>query len=135
MDRISQRDHGSFNVEGGIASLFDQERVPMVRMATLMVGSSALAEEVVQDAFAGVSQRWANIDRPGAYLRRSIVNGCAQLLWRRLVEARYHTSEEPPREVALPSHLVELQLALEMLTERQRRATGRRWALARGNPL
>ena len=57
-------------------------------MATLMVGSSAIAEEVLQDAFGAVSERWDCLERPGGYLRTSVVNGCAQVLRRRATEDR-----------------------------------------------
>lgn len=50
----------------------------------------------------------------------SVANGCAQILRRRSVEASFNTQEEPAGEADLPSHLVELQLALGELTERQR---------------
>jgi RNA polymerase sigma factor (sigma-70 family) len=56
--------------------LFNRERTPMVRLAFLMLGSEALAEEVVQDGFVSVLERWDALDSPGAYLRRCVVNGC-----------------------------------------------------------
>ena len=56
--------------------LFTRERTPMVRLAFLMLGSEALAEEVVQDSFIAVLERWDELDNPGAYLRRCVVNGC-----------------------------------------------------------
>lgn len=92
----------------------------MVRMATLMVGSAAMAEEVVQDAFSEVARRWNTLDRPGAYLRRSVVNGCGQVLRRRSVEDRYAKLIGAPTDVELPTRLLELREALDHLTERQR---------------
>jgi len=53
----------------------------MVRLAWLLVGSRAVAEDVVHDAFIAVHQRWDTIDNPGGYLRRTVVNGA--LAWRR----------------------------------------------------
>jgi RNA polymerase sigma factor (sigma-70 family) len=55
--------------------LFADERRPMVRLAYLLVGSEAVAEEVVQDAFTQVYARWDHIDRPGAYLQTCVVHG------------------------------------------------------------
>jgi RNA polymerase sigma factor (sigma-70 family) len=46
----------------------------MVRLAYLVCGSTAVAEEVTHDAFVRVYQRWDRIERPGAYLRRCVVN-------------------------------------------------------------
>ena len=54
------------------------ERLPMVRLAALMVGSRAIAEEVVQDAFASVSERWDGLHRPDGYLRTAMVNGSSR---------------------------------------------------------
>jgi RNA polymerase sigma factor (sigma-70 family) len=57
-------------------AVFRRERVPMVRLAYLMLREEAQAEEVVQDAFVTVLERWGRLDNPGAYLRRCVVNGC-----------------------------------------------------------
>jgi RNA polymerase sigma factor (sigma-70 family) len=103
-----------------VTTLFARKRDPMVRMAALMVGSAALAEEVVQDAFVEVSRRWESLDRPGAYLRRSVVNGCAQILRRRSLEDRHARLEPEPPPVELAAPLLELRDALDRLTERQR---------------
>ena len=56
--------------------LFVRKWLPMVRLATLLVGSPAIAEEVVQDAFTSVNERWDAVEHPDAYLRTSVVNGC-----------------------------------------------------------
>ena len=102
-----------------LESLFVVERVPMVRLATLMVGSRAIAEEVVQDAFASVSERWDGLDRPGGYLRTAVVNGCAQVLRRRSVEDR-HRPDTLAIHGEIPERLIELRSALGRLTDRQR---------------
>jgi RNA polymerase sigma-70 factor (sigma-E family) len=74
--------------EVGFAALFEVERQPMVRVAYLLVGSEARAEEIVQDAFATVYERWSKIEQPGAFLRRCVVNGSKAALRRRAVEQR-----------------------------------------------
>ena len=74
--------------ERGFAALFDRERIPMVRVAYLLVGSESLAEEVVQDAFAAVYQRWGQIQNPGGFLRQCVVNGSNSVLRRRSLERR-----------------------------------------------
>lgn len=103
-----------------LSELYAAEQVGMVRLATLIVGSRTIAEEVVQDAFISVGRRWASIDRPGAYLRTTVVRGCASVLRRRAIEARHAPDEATPESVELPSHLVELSDALDRLTRRQR---------------
>ncbi len=104
----------------GIASLFASERLAMLRMATLMVGSAAIAEEIVQDAFEVVGRRWSALERPGAYLRTTVVNGCAQVLRRRDAERRVLAGRLPTGDVEMPCRLIELRDALERLSARQR---------------
>lgn len=100
--------------------LFAAEREAMLRLATLIVGSVAVAEEVVQDAFVVVAARWSSLDRPGAYLRTTVVNGCGQVLRRRGAERRAFAARGPDVDVELPSRLVELSDALARLSDRQR---------------
>lgn len=72
----------------GFEDLFHAERVPMTRLAYLLVGSEAVAEEVVQDAFAQVYERWHRLDRPGGYLRTCVVHGARRAGKRRSRELR-----------------------------------------------
>ncbi len=108
------------DADADLAELFASERTGMVRMATLLVDSPAIAEEIVQESFIAVRERWDEIDRPGAYLRTTVVNGCSAVLRRRSVEERFQRGlQEPPFE-QLPTRLVELREALGCLSERQR---------------
>lgn len=54
--------------------LFERERDAMVMVAFLITRSTAIAEELAHDAFVEVYERWNRIERPGAYLRRCVVN-------------------------------------------------------------
>lgn len=92
----------------------------MVRLATLLVGSHHVAEEIVQDSFAAVDQRWESIDRPGAYLRTVVVNGCRAVLRRRELERRHDGAGAVEEVDHLPTRLVELRDALDRLSDRQR---------------
>ncbi len=105
---------------GGFDDLFAREHRPMVRLATLLVGSSHLAEEIVQDAFASVDARWAEIDRPGAYLRTVVVNGSRAVLRRRELEQRTQDLHVVEDDDYIPTRLLELRDALDRLSERQR---------------
>ncbi len=58
---------------------------PMVRLACGMVDRRAEAEEIVQDSFRQLWQRWNDVDSPTGYLRTSVVNGCHNELRRRRV--------------------------------------------------
>jgi RNA polymerase sigma-70 factor (sigma-E family) len=73
------------------AELFEEQRVPMVRLAHLITGSNAIAEELVQEAFVRVHNRWDEVDNPPAFLRTVVTNLCrsevrrARLIPRRVV--------------------------------------------------
>jgi RNA polymerase sigma-70 factor (sigma-E family) len=69
--------------------LFRSRYEPMVRVAFLLVGSRAEAEDVVQDAFARVEMRWARLDNAEGYLHRCVVNRSYDVLRRRRVEEKF----------------------------------------------
>lgn len=66
--------------------LYLAEYRPMVRLAFVMLGGDGPAEEVTQDAFARVYERWDRIDNPGGYLRTCVLNGCRDVLRRRILK-------------------------------------------------
>jgi RNA polymerase sigma-70 factor (sigma-E family) len=57
-----------------LEALYRGQREPMVRLARLMTGSKATAEEVVQEAFLRVADKVVAVDNPEAYLRTTVVN-------------------------------------------------------------
>lgn len=66
-----------------------------VRRAYLLIRSSDDANEIVQDAMIGVYERWDELDNPGGYLNRSVLNGCRDLARRRAVADRGRRSLRP----------------------------------------
>jgi RNA polymerase sigma factor (sigma-70 family) len=56
------------------------ERNRLRRVAYLMTGQAAVAEELVHDAFVRLHQRWDTVEVPAAYLRTTLVHLC--LDWR-----------------------------------------------------
>ena len=96
--------------------LFAQRYVPMVRLATLLVGNPAVAEELVQDAFVRVHRKWDGVEHPAAYLRTAVVNACRNNRRRARLERAHATTPSPA--VAPPQE--PLLDALATLTERQR---------------
>ena len=54
-----------------------------VRRAALLVGSGETANDLVHDAFVEVYRRWDDIERPGPYLNRAVLNRCRDLGRRR----------------------------------------------------
>lgn len=116
-------------IDADFGQLWSTERAAMVRLATLLTGSPAAAEDVVQDAFEQVSRRWPTLQQPGAYLRRSVVNGCSMVLRRRSTEIRHRSVLAGAIEHDVPSHLVELNDALARLSDRQRTVVVLRYLL------
>lgn len=72
------------------ASLHREHYRDLVRMAALITDSRALAEDIVQDAFAEIHARWSTIDASRAlhYLRRTVANGAKTALRRRRTDRR-----------------------------------------------
>lgn len=54
--------------------MYHRYRNQLLGLATLLSGSRAVAEEVVQDVFAAAIPRWDLIDNHEWYLRRAVVN-------------------------------------------------------------
>lgn len=65
--------------------LYHHQYEPMVRLASGLVDRRAVAEEIVQDSFRRLWQRWDDVTAPTGYLRTSVVNGCHNELRRRRV--------------------------------------------------
>ncbi len=100
-------------------SLYASEYRPLVRVAFVMLGGSNRAEEVVQDAFGRVYERWSSLDNPGGYLRTCVVNGCRDVLRRQRL-AVWKRPDPSPVFVELGfDHLAD---ALTRLSPRQRAA-------------
>lgn len=69
-----------------LEALFRREYRAMVRVAFLMLRDPEVAEEMVQDAFAVLHEKWGRVDNPGGYLRRVVINRCNDRLRRRTIE-------------------------------------------------
>ena len=74
------------------AELYEAELSRQVRSATLVLGSRQAAQDVVHDVFTEVYRRWDRLDDPAAYLQRSVVNRCRDVLRRRTVALRHRRS-------------------------------------------
>ncbi len=100
-----------------LATLYAEQRVAMVRLAHLLVGSNAIAEELVQDAFASLLGKLDRADNPAAYLRTTVVNRCRSHLRRRRLE---DASRSVEARVTLPADLDETWEALGRIPEKRR---------------
>jgi RNA polymerase sigma factor (sigma-70 family) len=68
-----------------VSALYDAHAVSMIRIAVIMLGDRAAAEDVVQDAFFGLYRNWGKLsDRANAvtYVRSAVLNGCRDALKR-----------------------------------------------------
>lgn len=102
--------------------LYQSRYREMVQVARLTTGSNALAEELVQDAFAELYRRFDTIRRPDAYLQRAVMSRCTSWLRRQIVERRHLQHHRPePRSSNDPDTIAVLD-AIDRLSTRQRAA-------------
>lgn len=81
-----------------LADLYRDHRMRLVRLAILLVDDPATAEDVVQEAFAGLHRHWGTLRDEAAavgYLRTAVVNGSRSVLRRRRTAREY----VPPHQV------------------------------------
>jgi RNA polymerase sigma-70 factor (sigma-E family) len=79
--------------------LFRDHGLAMLRVALLLVGDRATAEDVVQDAFIGLHRALPRLQEPGnaaGYLRAAVVNGSRSVLRTRRRAALRRVQHEPP---------------------------------------
>lgn len=99
--------------------LYRAEYEPMVRLARGLVDLPETAEEIVQEAFAKVFDRWGRLNQPGAYLRTTVVNGARSELRKREVRRRIGLR---PLLIPNPGERDYLLDALNQLSPRQKSA-------------
>jgi DNA-directed RNA polymerase specialized sigma24 family protein len=76
-----------------VDALFRRHCAGLVRLAMVLLGDRAEAEEVVQDAFVSLHRHWSTLrgqNAAGAYLRGAVVRGCRSRQ-RRFVRSRAMT--------------------------------------------
>lgn len=84
-----------------IAGLYAAHRLALLKLAVLLVDDQQTAEDVVQDAFAGLVRGGGRLREPAAalgYLRTSVVNNARSTLRRRRTARAY----VPPYEIGPP---------------------------------
>jgi RNA polymerase sigma factor (sigma-70 family) len=80
------------------AVVYQDHYVRLVRLAFLMTGSQMVAEELVQDAFVRLQQRWRTVRDPAGYVTTSVLNGARGHLRHQRVEARWLDAQRAARE-------------------------------------
>ena len=76
-------------------SVFVAQRAGMIRLAYVITGSNEIAEEVTQEAFARLHQRWSTVETPVAYLRTIVTNLCRDEVRRFVLERRVKPDPQP----------------------------------------
>jgi RNA polymerase sigma-70 factor (sigma-E family) len=124
----ARRERAVTGTEGGrLAELYEVHAPDAARLAYLLTGDRALAEDLVHEAFVRMFGRFRDLRNPdafGAYLRTTVVNLARSHFRRRRVERTYlerqgRGPEPPPPDV---DGREELWQALRRLRPRQRAA-------------
>jgi RNA polymerase sigma-70 factor (sigma-E family) len=79
-------DTGTWTAQRQVTALYQAHALGLGRLALVMLGDAAAAEDVVQDAFLGLYRRWDSLADPSvapSYLRTSVLNGCRTAIKRR----------------------------------------------------
>ncbi len=112
--------------------MYQAHAVGLIRLAVVMLGDRAAAEDVVQDVFCGLYRRWSHLADTGnalVYVRSSVLNRCRSELRRRTRAARRVARQTAPRDAASAEVMAliteehrEVLDALRRLAPRQREA-------------
>jgi RNA polymerase sigma-70 factor (sigma-E family) len=121
-----------WTADEAVTRLFASHYRQLVRLAALLLGDRGLAEEVVQDAYVRLHQRWRTLrepDRALGYLRTSVINGARSVRRRHVVAQRHAAtrvvSPDAPSAEAQTLDAFEhatVIAALRLLPPRQREA-------------
>jgi RNA polymerase sigma-70 factor (sigma-E family) len=87
-----------WTADEAVTRLFGAHYRPLVRLAALLLADRGAAEEVVQDAYVRLHQRWHRLRDPDqalSYLHTSVVNGARSALRHRGVRERYLAGIRP----------------------------------------
>jgi len=110
-----------------VTAVYEAHALGLVRLAYVMLGDRAAAEDVVQEAFCGLYRRWdrlAGPDKALAYVRSSVFNGCRSAL-RRELRTGIGGVSQPPATSAESAALAgeerrQVMRSLRRLPDRQR---------------
>lgn len=96
---MRERDVGE-TVAGGLPGFYREHHVGLIRLAVMLVGDRASAEDVVQDVFLRLHRRAPDLrdqQKALAYVRAAVLNGSRSALRRRKVVRRHAEAVyEPP---------------------------------------
>ncbi len=102
-----------------IEDLYSAERDGLLRLAVLLTDDEEVATELVHEAFLQLHRHWSSVDRPGGYVRTTLVNLCRGHHRRRLVADR-NRAEFREEYLTAPFEGSEVWDALQRLPDRRR---------------
>lgn len=127
----------AWDADVAVEQLYAAHWRQLVRLSVLLVRDQGTAEEVVQDAFISLHQRWGRLREPEralAYLRQTVVNRSRSVLRHRTVVLKHAARERMPEDapaadsdVGSPRDVV--LTALRELPQRQREVVALRYYL------
>jgi RNA polymerase sigma-70 factor (sigma-E family) len=110
-----------------VTALYQAHALGLIRLAVVMLGDRAAAEDVVQEAFCGLYRRWHTLSDTGkalSYVRSSVINGCRSVLRRRLrqhgVEPGAPAGESAEAVALISEEHRQVLTAIRRLPSRQR---------------
>ena len=113
-----------------VTLLYRLHGMDLIRIAAVMLGSRAAAEDAVQDAFCGLFRKWHQLSDPRKalpYVRSAVMNRCRSELRRqaRLERRADHNhrplgAESPEQAAILGEEHRDVLAALRLLPHRQR---------------
>lgn len=109
-------------VQRTFVDVYNDRYRSMVEIARLTTGANAIAEDLVQDAFADLYRRFEHVRSPDAYLRRAVVSRCTSWVRRRTTERRYLERQRREPQVSTNPETVTVLDAVRRLPVRQRTA-------------
>jgi RNA polymerase sigma-70 factor (sigma-E family) len=98
-------------------ALYRERRLALVRLATVITGSNGAAEEIVQEAFIRLHDRWDHVTSPIGFLRTVVTNLARSELRRIDLHRRRGVAT---REIIDAPELDETWAAICRLSSRQR---------------
>jgi RNA polymerase sigma-70 factor (sigma-E family) len=104
-----------------VSALYRQHALAMIRLAHIMLGNRAAAEDVVQDAFCGLYRRWAHLadkDKAVSYVRTSVLNGCRSVMRQHRLDEL--TDQYQPVAVSAEAAVLSAEERLELVRAMRR---------------
>jgi RNA polymerase sigma-70 factor (sigma-E family) len=129
-------DAGPRERSAAVTALYAEHALGLIRLAHIMLGNPAAAEDVVQEAFCGLYRRWPHLrdqTRALGYVRSSVLNGCRSVLRQRssleLEEAHQVPAASAESALLTDEQRREVLGALRALPHRQREVLALRFYL------